>query len=174
MIATGRRANTDIQLPTSLGAVLSYIGKYVSKPEKASTSYIDLQAQVISHINSRSPLLSFVSKMLNKLIGERDWSAQEISHFLLRLDFQRASRQCVALDCRPEELQRNLMGIDSASGELKLQRSPTKHYRDRVKDSNSEDLRDSVTLFDWVRNWDWSKFRCRPKASSRVINYFPR
>jgi hypothetical protein len=113
-----RANNTDIQPPTSLGAVLSYIGKYVSKPEKASASYIDLQAQVIPHVNSRSPLLSFVSKMLNKLIGERDWSAQEISHFLLRLDFQRSS-QCVTLDCRPEELQSNLMSIDSDSGELK-------------------------------------------------------
>ena len=111
--------------------------------------------------------------MLNKLIGERDWSAQEISHFPLRLDFQRASRQCITPDCRPEELQNNLMAIDSDSGELKTRRSPTKHYRDRVKDSNNEDLRDSVTLFNWIRDWDWSKFRCRPKASSRVINYFP-
>lgn len=35
-------ANTDIQPPTTLNAVLSYIGKYVSKPEKASASYIEL------------------------------------------------------------------------------------------------------------------------------------
>ena len=174
VIAMGWRANTDIQPPTGLGAVLSYIGKYVSKPEKASASYIDLQAQVIPHINNRSPLLSFVSKMLNKLIGERDWSAQEISYFLLRLDFQRGSRQCITLDCRPEELQKNLMAIDSDSGELKSQRSPTKHYRDRVKDSNNEDLRGGVTLFDWIRCWDWSKFHRRARALPRVINYFPR
>jgi ATP-dependent DNA helicase PIF1 len=174
VIAMGWRANTDIQPPTGLGAVLSYIGKYVSKPEKASASYIDLQAQVIPHINNRSPLLSFVSKMLNKLIGERDWSAQEISYFLLRLDFQRGSRQCITLDCRLEELQKNLMAIDSDSGELKSQRSPTKHYRDRVKDSNNEDLRGGVTLFDWIRCWDWSKFHRRARALPRVINYFPR
>jgi hypothetical protein len=72
------------------------------------------------------------------------------------------------------ELQNNLMAIDSDSGELKAQRSPTKHYRDRVKDSNNEDLRDSVTLFDWIQDWDWSKFRRRARALSRVINYFPR
>jgi hypothetical protein len=65
-------ANTNIQPPTSLHIVLSYIGKYVSKPEKSSASYIELQAQILPYINDRVPLLSFVSKILNKLIGERD------------------------------------------------------------------------------------------------------
>jgi hypothetical protein len=76
-------ANTDIQPPTTLHAVLSYIGKYISKPEKASASYTELQAQVLLYINDQALLLSFVSRMLNKLIGERYWSAQEVSHLLL-------------------------------------------------------------------------------------------
>jgi ATP-dependent DNA helicase PIF1 len=84
-------ANTDIQLPTTLAAVLSYIGKYVSKPEKSSVSYTELQSQVLLYINDRAPLLSFVSKMLNKLIGERDWSAQEVCHILLQLPVQKSS-----------------------------------------------------------------------------------
>ena len=71
-ITMGWMANTDIQPPTTLYVVLSYIGKYVSKPEKSSVSYTELQAQVLPYINDRAPLLSFVSKMLNKLIGERD------------------------------------------------------------------------------------------------------
>jgi hypothetical protein len=55
-----------------LHAVLSYVGKYVSKPEKSLASYTELQAQILLSINDRAPLLSFVSKMLNKLIRERD------------------------------------------------------------------------------------------------------
>lgn len=78
-------ANTDIQPYATLRAVLAYIGKYVSKPEKSSTSYTELQAQVLPCVNEQAPLLSFVSRMLNKLIGERDWSAQEVSHILLQL-----------------------------------------------------------------------------------------
>jgi ATP-dependent DNA helicase PIF1 len=81
----GWMANTDIQPPTSLYAVLSYIGKYVSKPEKSLASYIELQAQILPYINNWTPLLSFVSKMLNKLIGERNWLAQEVSYILLQL-----------------------------------------------------------------------------------------
>jgi ATP-dependent DNA helicase PIF1 len=83
VITMGWMANTDIQPPTNLHALLAYIAKYVSKPEKSSTSYVELQTQILPYLNDRAPLLSFVSKMLNKLIGERDWSAQEVSHILL-------------------------------------------------------------------------------------------
>ena len=65
-------ANIDIQLSTGLYTMLSYIGKYVSKPEKSLASYIELQAQTLLYINNQASLLSFVSKMLNKLIGEHD------------------------------------------------------------------------------------------------------
>jgi ATP-dependent DNA helicase PIF1 len=81
----GWMANTDIQPLTTLRAVLSYIGKYVSKPEKSSMSYTELQAQVLPCVNNQAPLLSFVSRMLNKLIRERDWSIQEVSYILLQL-----------------------------------------------------------------------------------------
>ena len=44
----GWMANTDIQPPTSLFAVLAYVAKYVSKPETKSKSYTDLQAYDIT------------------------------------------------------------------------------------------------------------------------------
>jgi ATP-dependent DNA helicase PIF1 len=74
-ITIGWMANIDIQPPTSLFAVLAYVAKYVSKPETKSKPYIDLQALILPYTNDRAPLLSFASKMLNKLIRERDWSA---------------------------------------------------------------------------------------------------
>jgi ATP-dependent DNA helicase PIF1 len=40
---------------------------------------------ILLYTNKRAPLLSFVSKMLNKLIGERDWSIQEVLYILLQL-----------------------------------------------------------------------------------------
>jgi ATP-dependent DNA helicase PIF1 len=91
-ITMGWMANTDIQPPTSLFALLAYMAKYVSKPEIKSKSYKDLQGIILLYTNERVPLLSFVSKMLNKLIGERDWSTQEVSHNLLQLPVQELSR----------------------------------------------------------------------------------
>jgi ATP-dependent DNA helicase PIF1 len=43
VITMGWMANTDIQPSVTLRAVLNYLGKYVSKPEKASVSYTELQ-----------------------------------------------------------------------------------------------------------------------------------
>ena len=68
----GWMANTDVQPPTTLFTVLAYVAKYVSKPETKSRSYTDLQGLILLYTNDRAPLLSFVSKMLNKLIGEQD------------------------------------------------------------------------------------------------------
>ena len=124
-------ARTIIQHATSLYVVLSYVGKYVSKPEKSSTSYTELQAQVLPCINDRAPLHClqlFVSRMLNKLIGERDWSVQEVSQILLQLLVQKSSWMVVSLDCRPEEVQRDLIVLESS--EVTTQRSTLQRYRD--------------------------------------------
>ena len=46
-------------------------------------------------------MLSFVSKTTNKLIEERDYSAQEVCHLLLGLPLQGDSRVVRSVDCRP-------------------------------------------------------------------------
>jgi len=40
---------------------------------------------------------------MNQLVGERDWSAQEVSHLLLDLPLVNTSRQFVNVDLRPED-----------------------------------------------------------------------
>ena len=144
-------ANTDIQPLTDLYTMLSYIGKYISKPEKSSASYAELQAQILLCINDRAPLLSFVSKMLNKLIGERDWSAQEVSHILLQLPVQKSSWMLVSLDCRLEEVQRDLIVLES--GEVTAQRSALRRYRDRLTDTRHRNAAlPDLSLFDCLQN----------------------
>lgn len=84
LFTMGWMANTDIQPATTLVGLVKYIAKYVSKPEKASMAYKDMESQVLKYTSDKSPLLSFTSKMLNKLVGERNYSAQEVSHVLLQ------------------------------------------------------------------------------------------
>jgi hypothetical protein len=52
-----------------------------------------------------------VSKLLNKLIGERDWSAQEVSHILLGLLLQDSSCHVITVDCWPEEVQNDVITV---------------------------------------------------------------
>jgi hypothetical protein len=112
-----------------------------------------------------------VSRLLNKLIGERDWSAQEVSHILLGLPAQDSSRQVVTLDCRPEEVQNDAITVEEET--VTAQRSPLRRYQDRLTDQVNQALA-SVTLFDWLRTWNWIIWTVRPRAPPRVINYFPR
>ena len=143
-------ANTDIQQPTTLYIVLSYIGKYVLKPEKSSMSYTELQAQVLPLINDQAPLLSFISRILNKLIGECGWSVQEVSHILLQLPVQNFLRIVVGLDCHPEGVYRNLIVLES--GEVAAQRSLLYRYQTwltDIKNRNAALL--DLSLFDCLQ-----------------------
>jgi ATP-dependent DNA helicase PIF1 len=120
--------------------------KYVSKPEIKSKSYKDLQGMILSYTNKQVLLLSFILKMLNKLIGEWDWFAQEVSYNLLQLLIQKSSQSVVTLDCQPEQVQDNLIVLKG--GDVKIQRLPMKRYQDwntNIPDARS--LR-STTLFD--------------------------
>ena len=86
-----------------------------------------------------------MSKLLNKLVSERDWSAQEVSHILLGLPAQDSSRQVVTLDCRPEEVQNDAITVEEET--VTARRSPLRRYQDRLTDQVNQALTD-VTLFD--------------------------
>jgi hypothetical protein len=172
-------ANTDIQPATTLIGLVRYIAKYVSKPEKASMAYKEMESQVLKYTSDKSPLLSFTSKMLNKLVGERDYSAQEVSHILLQLPMSKGSREVRVVDCRPEDKQDETVVFDGDG--LKPQRNALQKYRDRVADvARKPHLKDpdpnlaNVTFLDWLQFYDWDKFRRFPKARPRVISYWPR
>ena len=75
-------ANLDIQPVTTFRGLVDYILKYCSKPKKASHTYKELKTEVLKYTSARNPTLSFVAKFLNKLIGERDYSAQEVTYSL--------------------------------------------------------------------------------------------
>ena len=112
-----------------------------------------------------------MSKLLNKLVSERDWSAQEVSHILLGLPAQDSSRQVVTLDCRPEEVQNDAITVEEET--VTARRSPLRRYQDRLTDQVNQALT-GVTLFDWLRTWNWITWTVRPRAPPRVVNYFPR
>ena len=130
-ITMGWMANTDIQPATTLRAVIDYVAKYCSKAEKASFAYSELQAQVLPNVSSRNPVLSFTSKMLNKLVGERDWSAQEICHIILGKGLYHSSRKVITFDCRPEKEQRHV--VELGDNEVQERKSNVQRYKERCQ-----------------------------------------
>lgn len=48
---------------------------------------------------------------MNKLVAERDWSAQEVCHMLLNLKLQQGSHQVISVDVRPEHMHSDCYGF---------------------------------------------------------------
>jgi ATP-dependent DNA helicase PIF1 len=111
--------------------------------------------------------------MMNKLIGERDYSSQEVSHILLGLPLQEDSRVLRSVDCRPRDRHTyRLDMVDDAAGQDN--KTPYEKYLERP-----EGLKD-VSYFEFLERYNfaprnpaqWKEFRY--PAKPRVLLYFPR
>ncbi|EKG09312.1 hypothetical protein MPH_13668 [Macrophomina phaseolina MS6] len=174
VISLGWLANTDVSPCTGSQAVLNYIAKYCSKAETKSASYKDILAKVLPQVSTQYPLLSLVSKVMNRLLGERDWSAQEVSHLLLNLPLQQGSRNVLNVDCRPEHEQPVGFGIEG--GETRHTKTLLQKFKER--DQTIEWLR-HLTYLDFLQNINFAgassnRWTRRSRAKPRVLNYFPR
>lgn len=103
LVTISWQANTDVSPCTDVHAIIDYIVKYASKSEKKSPSYRDLAQTIIPYVNQNRPYQSFITKIINKLIRERDYSAQEVCCFLLDLPLSKCSKSSISVDCRPED-----------------------------------------------------------------------
>ena len=65
-------ANIDIAPYVDARAIINYLAKYASKSEEQSTNYKTLAKELLSRISSNAPLLSLISKLINKLIAKRN------------------------------------------------------------------------------------------------------
>src|SRR5208282_3927851 len=87
--------NTDISPYIRIKAIINYVTKYYSKIEVQINTYGQITKSILPYISDRNLILSFVSKIINKLIGKRDYSAQETCYILLKLSLYKDS--CIIL-----------------------------------------------------------------------------
>ncbi|KAF5132980.1 ATP-dependent DNA helicase PIF1 [Metarhizium anisopliae] len=165
-IILGWLANIDISPCTSLQAVMTYAAKYCSKSEKKTEPYCKLADQVLPHTTHLQPLLSFSSRLMNKLIAERDYSAQEISHLLLNIPLQEGTRMVVSVDCRPLEQHARSYRVDEDINET------IGNYRKYLE--RNEQYED-VTYLEYLQSYNLKTWRrLAAQAKKRVLSYFPR
>lgn len=101
LITYGWGGNTDWTPTTTLEQALSYLIKYTSKAEIPTQSLLDITKALLGSMSStvNSALLSLVQRFHNKLIGERDQTAQELSHMINRAPLVLSSRVVIGIDC---------------------------------------------------------------------------
>ncbi|KAI0536658.1 hypothetical protein GGR58DRAFT_380467 [Xylaria digitata] len=170
-ISLGWLANTNISPCCDYAAAVNYMAKYCSKAETMTKSYQDLIQEILPRISDRRPLLSLVMKMMNKLVGERDMSSQEIMHMLFNLPLQQSSRTAQSVDCRAEEFQPHQYIAEG--GEVSHGNSLLEKYKKRPV--NIGNLA-AVTYFQWLTKYSWDSQppRPRPRAQDRILIYFPK
>jgi ATP-dependent DNA helicase PIF1 len=78
----------------------------------------------------------------------------------------------ISLDCRPQKEQQELIVLES--GSVTAGRSILQRYCDRLTDAPGSRALLTLSLYEWLRTWDWGQWRPRPRAQPRVINYYPR
>ncbi|KGQ02733.1 DNA repair and recombination protein PIF1 [Beauveria bassiana D1-5] len=165
-IILGWLANIDISPCTSLQAVITYAAKYCSKSEKKTEPYCKLADQVLPHTAHHQPLLSFSSRLMNKLIAERDYSAQEICHLLLNIPLQEGTRMIAYVDCRPLEQHGRSYRVDEDVSEA------VGSYQKYLQRSETHE---GITYLDYLQSYNLKTWRrLRVNAKQRVLSYFPR
>ena len=134
---------------------MDYLGKYCTKAEVKTMTYMELVKQLLPFIKSDKSLLSLVSKTINKLIRERDWSSQEVMHILLSIPLQQGSCEVITLDCRPNQDNQAIQFDED--GEIILKSSSKlQKYLNRPREL------ENLTLFIYLTQYNWAKYTERP------------
>ena len=141
-------ANIDVTPCTDQKAVLYYVAKYCTKAKTKTVKLDKLMKDLLPHISSKNPIGLLGINFMNKLIAERDISAQEACHLLLQLDLTSSSCSVGNMDVRPlEMLTCALPFIDkgnSMPGNTYLER-----YCSRDKELEARTLYKMHTLYNW-------------------------
>jgi ATP-dependent DNA helicase PIF1 len=167
LVTIAWQANTDVSPCTDIRAVIDYVVKYAGKGEKKSESYRQLADHIIPFVNEQRPLQSFVTKLMNKLIGDRDYSAQEVCHELLDLPLKKCSRESVNVDLRPETEHSHLYRVEGEETRRGL--SVLEKYKER----SAED--EALPYITFLKSHNHHKpYGRRPRANERIVSYFPR
>ena len=89
-------------------------------------------------------MVSLTRKVINKLIGERDWSAQEVCYHLIDEDLRGSSRAHVSLDLRYSEGRSYRLDLEDLGHGLK--RTALESYCKRDKD------KEDISLLEYTRD----------------------
>ncbi|XP_054264681.1 uncharacterized protein LOC128999172 [Macrosteles quadrilineatus] len=91
------RANTDCKIIASEHAIVNYISKYATKGEPQSQDFQTLFKEIMTSCTPNDHAKKAFTKMLTKVIGQRDISACEVMHLLTGDPLYHSSRQFVKL-----------------------------------------------------------------------------
>ncbi|KAI8408237.1 hypothetical protein FOFC_11175 [Fusarium oxysporum] len=149
-------ARNDSLMNTITGVSVS-AAKYCSKMEKRTDSYASMGRQILPYVSHQNPLLSFASRLMNKLLTERDFSGARDLPCLAQLRAAGGDGLFAS---------KVIMTTLRSLGYMRVLSRPPLH--------------EELTYLDFLANWNTSKrdgrkwTRWSRQAKPRVLYYFPR
>ncbi|KAF1954469.1 hypothetical protein CC80DRAFT_567735 [Byssothecium circinans] len=104
-------------------------------------------------------MFKFVAKLINKLVGQRDYSAQEVCYILFNLPLTDCSRTILNVNLCCEEDQPKTYFTEGRSVLVK--------YKERPPSL------EAVSYLDYLLHYDHAKNRVRPQARPRILKFYP-
>ncbi|KAJ3505917.1 hypothetical protein NLJ89_g7163 [Agrocybe chaxingu] len=176
----GWKANVDVKPVLSKDAAINYIAKYASKSEKQAPAFPELLSKVTTAMDGSATAQSACQKMLNKMLGERTYSAQETAHLLLGIPLVRASASFQTLYIGPEggmrelgeeDINENALEGAGAEGERRVTSdSWIQRYMKRAAELESLSLHEICSKYIWKKG-EWKK---RRESTKVIVRTYPR
>ena len=94
---SGWRANMDMKYIVSKQKVVEYCAKYATKSEPRSESMREIFQKIVNSLKDDNSSLTVVQNLLINSTAQRDYSAQETCHLLLKLSMFKASQDFIVL-----------------------------------------------------------------------------
>ena len=189
-------ANCDVQLIIDPVKVVSYMTKYVTKADEATTKKTArlMRELMVGDNTDLLPASKLLNRVMSRVVGERCISKQETCHLISSLPIVVSSHATEHVNLKNDTAQLNLEGQGNTQGrnQSATKRSLLDMYADRMKEENWKDphvvmppdnllremcLVDFAKTFRVIRSGEFVDL-IQPRASTRrpnvVVRYFPR
>ncbi len=158
----------------------SYIAKYASKAESNAPAFPAMLASIVQNLQQENTAVSVCQKLLNKMLGERTYTAQETAHLLLGVPLVRTSVSFQSLNLSKDGSSRALQDEPdtedpmsmAADGEDRVVTAESwlQKYMGRPDDLEDLSLHELLSRYSW-RNHQWRK---RRESTTVILRVFPR
>jgi hypothetical protein len=154
------RGNIDVSPILSKDAAVNYISKYAAKAESMSSELDKVMLEYAREEPDDGGIQSVVTKTLNRLVIERDFSAQEACHQLLHIPMVECSRTFDSINlpvdltvtrvlrARPRRTEQP-NDSDVLQQAWRNASSKLEAYMGRQRDL------ETISYFDMVKNYQW-------------------
>ena len=178
----GWRANIDLKPVLSKKSAINYFAKYASKDEKQAPAFSKLLASVANSMEEDGTAQSACQKMLNKMLGERTYSAQETAHLLLGIPLVRISATFQTLYIGTEGGFRELATRNNSVDEAQLAVTEGEDDRPVTDDSSIQrymkrpPAMETLPIHDVLTRYSWrkSEWRKRKEKTNVIVRVYPR